>query len=544
MIKNYYTIILLFLSYFPIKAQNKIFTHQDSLRGSITEERKWWDLKYYQLDMEVNPKDSTIRGRNLIRYQPIENGSILQVDLQEPMRITSVRQNKEFLNYRRDGNAYFIELNKESKKDEIKDITVEFEGKPRVSENPPWSGGFVWEKDPNGNDFIATACQGDGASMWWANKDHMYDEVDSMDILVKAPKSLVAVSNGKLVAVRENSDDTKTYHWSVKNPINNYGVNINLANYTNFSEIYKGEKGDLICNYYVLKSNLKKAKKQFKQVPKMLKALEHWFGPYPFYEDDYKIVEVPYLGMEHQSSVTYGNGFQNGYKGRDLSGTGWGLKFDFIIIHESGHEWFANSITNRDIADMWIHESFTSYSETLYLDYHFGTKAGNEYLIGTRKNIRNDRPIIGEYEVNHAGSGDMYFKGANMLHTLRQLVDDDQKWRSILRKLSSTFYHQTVSTEQIETFLATETKLDLNAFFDQYLRSTNIPTFEYKLEKGKLSYRWINVEKGFNMPLKVKFNKKHEILVQPSLAWKSLGINPKYSSLEVDDNFYVKTIIS
>jgi aminopeptidase N len=298
----------------------------------------------------------------------------------------------------------------------------------------------------------------------------MYDEPDSMLISVNVPDNLMDVSNGRLRSVEIKANKTKTYNWFVSNPISNYGVNINIGDYVHFSEVFKGEKGDLDCDYYVLKDNLEKAKEQFRQVPMMLKAFEHWFGPYPFYEDSYKLVEAPYLGMEHQSSVTYGNGFKNGYLGTDLSRTGWGLKFDFIIVHESGHEWFANSITYKDIADMWVHESFTNYSENLYVEYYYGKEAGSEYVIGSRRNIKNDRPVVGIYDVNYEGSGDMYYKGGNMLHTLRQIINDDEKWRGILRGMNGDFYHQVVTGEQIENYLSEKTGLNLTSIFDQYLR--------------------------------------------------------------------------
>ncbi|MFV8358533.1 M1 family metallopeptidase, partial [Flavobacterium sp. XS1P32] len=290
--------------------------------------------------------------------------------------------------------------------------------------------------------------------------------------------------------------------------------------------------------YYVLIDNLAKAKKHFQDVPRMLKAFEHWFGPYPFYEDSYKLVEAPYLGMEHQSSVTYGNKFQNGYLGRDLSGTGWGLKFDFIIIHESGHEWFANNITYKDIADMWIHESFTNYSESLFLEYYYGKEAGYTYVRGLRNIIDNDKPIIGKYDVNNEGSGDMYPKGANMLHTIRQLVNNDEKWRGILRGLNSTFYHQTVTTKQIEDYLSKQSGIDLSMVFNQYLRDTRIPTLEYYLDGNTLKYRWTNSVAGFNMPVKVTINGKEELL-QPETAWKTIPLTNDNLKLVVDPNFYV-----
>jgi len=269
----------------------------------------------------------------------------------------------------------------------------------------------------------------------------------------------------------------------------------------------------------------------------MLKAFEHWFGPYPFYEDGYKLVEVPYPGMEHQSSVTYGNGYKNGYGGRDVSQTGWGDKFDFIIIHESGHEWFANNITYKDIADMWIHESFIAYSEGLYVDYFFGKEAGGEYLRGVRSNIRNDRPIIGKYDVNYSGSGDMYPKGANMLHTLRQIIDDDEQWRKILRGLNKTFWHQTVTTEQIERYMNEHTEYDLNHFFDQYLRDVRIPTLEYRFVNNQLAYRWGNSGRGFDMPVKVILN-GNKTWLKPKTRWSFLE-NIKPGSLEINKDFYV-----
>jgi aminopeptidase N len=366
----------------------------------------------------------------------------------------------------------------------------------------------------------------------------MYDEVDSMAISVTVPKDLVAVANGKLKQVREQ-EDTKTYDWYVRNPINNYGVNVNIGDYVSFSETYDGEKGPLELSYYVLRDNLDKAKEQFKQVPLMLQAFEYWFGPYPFYEDSYKLVEVPYLGMEHQSSITYGNKYQNGYLGNDLSRSGWGNTFDFIIIHESGHEWFANNITYKDIADMWIHEGFTAYSENLYLNYHQGKTASSEYVIGTRKNIKNDRPVIGPYGVNKSGSGDMYYKGANMLHTLRQLLEDDEKWRGILRGLNSEFYHQTVTSAQIEDYLSEKTGIDLTAFFNQYLRSTKIPILEYKIEENFIKYRYTNIVPDFDMPVRIYIGEKEHWLF-PTMEWKSEKL-PNLNQMVVDNNLFIRT---
>lgn len=517
-----------------------VFTHDDTLRGSITAQRAWWDLQYYHLSVKVEPENKFISGSNLIKYNVLAANQTLQIDLQPPLSIEKVVQDGQSLSFEKDGkNAYIIRLQKAQQVGANEELTLFYSGHPKVAIRAPWDGGFSWKKDKNGNDFVATSCQGLGASVWWPCKDHMYDEPDSgMKISVTVPAHLMDVSNGQLESITDNSDNTKTYNWLVKNPINNYGVNINIGDYTKFSEVYKGEKGDLQMDYYVLNYNLDKAKEQFKDAPRMMKAFEHWFGPYPFYEDGYKLVEVPYLGMEHQSSVTYGNQFKNGYLGRDLSGTGQGLKWDFIIIHESGHEWFANNITYKDIADMWIHESFTNYSENLYTEYYFGKEAGSEYVIGTRNNIKNDRPIVGIYNVNHEGSGDMYYKGGNMLHTIRQVVNDDEKWRSVLRGLNQTFYHQTVTSKQIEDYVSEKSEIDFSKVFDQYLRTTQLPILEWKIEKNNVCYRYAEVVEGFKMPLKVKLETGKTLWITPTTTkWQKL----KAKSIEVDKNFYVLT---
>ena len=514
------------------------YSKADFLRGSITPEREWWDLNFYHLDIEVEPDNKYISGKNTIHYTVLQSDNqVMQIDLQPPMKIDKIVANDKELTFKSSGNVHLVLLEKEQKQGEKQQLTVYYSGRPIEARRPPWDGGLTWKRDAKNKPFVATSCQGLGASSWWPNKDHMYDEVDSMAISVKVPKGLMDVSNGRLRKVEED-DQSNTYHWFVNNPINNYGVNVNIADYTHFGEDYKGEKGNLDLDYYVLPENVDKAKEQFKQTKLMLEAFEHWFGPYPFYEDGFKLVEVPYLGMEHQSSVTYGNQYKNGYLGRDLSGSGWGLKFDFIIIHEAGHEWFANSITYKDIADMWIHEGFTAYSENLYLDYHFGKEASAEYVIGTRKNIRNDIPIIGRYNLNKRGSGDMYYKGANMLHTLRQLVEDDTKWRDVLRGMNKEFYHKTVTTQQVEAYLSKATGKDLSAFFDQYLRTTNIPLLEYQFNNGKLRYRYSNIVEGFDMPVQVSIASKDKWIF-PTNEWKTEDTDG--TEFEVDRDFYIET---
>ena len=527
-------LVLLMLLHNKSISQEYEFTKQDTLRGSITPERAWWDLTYYHLDIAVDLDNKFIKGSNTIEYKVLEPNKKLQVDLQSPLKITKVEQNGKELTFSSEGSAHFINLIDKQRKGKINSVKVYYEGNPKEAVRAPWDGGLSWTRDSNGKHFAATSCQGIGASIWWPNKDHMYDEVDSMLISVNVPKGLMNISNGRLKKIEE-FEDTNTYHWYVSNPINNYGVNINIGDYVEFSEVYEGEKGKLDMIYYVLRDNIERAKTQFKDAVKMMDAFEYWFGPYPFYEDSFKIVEVPYLGMEHQSSITYGNKYMKGYLGRDLSRTGWGLKFDYIIIHEAGHEWFANNITYKDIADMWIHESFTTYSENLFLDYHYGKEASSEYVIGTRAGISNSAPMIGPYGVNQRGS-DIYSKGANVLHTIRQIANSDEKWRMILRGLNKDFYHQTVETKQIENYISDKMGYDLSTFFDQYLRTTNIPVFEYKLNDGLLEYKWTNVVDGFKMPIEL-FVGDEKIRLNPTQEIKS--INVKSEKIKLDKNYYV-----
>jgi len=538
--KRHISLILLILFYsFQLTAQKQVFTHQDTLRGSITPERSWWDLTYYHLDITVDPSDSTINGTNTIYYRVLDNPALMQIDLQPPLVIKSVVQNGKQLAVTHDGNAHFIKFTDPQDKGSVKSVVITYGGRPHIAKRPPWDGGFTWKKDKNGLPYIATSCQGAGASLWWPCKDHMYDEPDSMLISVTVPASLTDVSNGRLRSIStDRKKKTKTYNWFVSNPINNYGVNVNIGDYVNFTEKYNGEKGVLDCSYWVLKENLVKAREHFKQVPLMLKAFEHWFGPYPFYEDSYKLVEVPYLGMEHQSSVTYGNGYKNGYMGYDLSGTGWGTKWDFIIVHESGHEWFGNSITYKDLADMWIHESFINYSESLFTEFYYGKAAGQEYVRGTRKNISNDIPIVGFYNVNNEGSGDMYYKGGNMLNTLRQVINDDDKWLNILRGINKDFYHQVVEGKQIENYISSKTGMELKPFFDQYLRDVRIPVFEYYVKDSVLNFRWNNCVSRFNMPLRISLNGTSKVIF-PKARWDAIKIESREAVIEVDPNYYV-----
>jgi aminopeptidase N len=522
-------------------AQAQEITRQEMLRGSITPEREWWDVLHYDLKVEFLPGTRRLKGSNTITFKTLKAGSKMQIDLQPPLEITKATHGTAELKFEREGKVYWITFEKEIAKGEEDRIEIFYEGIPTVATNPPWIGGISWGRDDLGEYFINTTCEGIGASIWWPNKDIGSDEPDrGMRISVTVPENLVAVSNGRLKKVdHDAAAKTKTFHWEVLNPINNYGVNVNIGNYVNVSQKYQGEGGVLDIDYWVLPHQKDSALQQFKEVPRMLEALEHWFGKYPFYEDSYKLVTVSYPGMEHQSSVTYGNWFRNGYRQRDPSnGTGIGFKFDFIIVHESAHEWFGNNISMKDAADMWIHEGFANYSESLFVEYWFGKKEAEDYVVGTRRSIRNDKPIIGTYGANREGSGDMYPKGGNMLHTIRQIINDDAKWLSILRGLNADFWHQTVTTQQIESYMSKKAGIDLSKVFDQYLRTTNVPLLKYKINGKTVSFSYDRVVAGFAMPIRARINGK-EVTITPNATIQSLDFSEDIKTFEVDRNFYI-----
>ncbi|WP_343307583.1 M1 family metallopeptidase [Chitinophaga niabensis] len=525
-----------------MQAQHK-FSRADTLRGTLTPERSWWDVTFYDLNVKLDPADKMIYGMNGISYRVLEPSKRLQIDLQEPLILDNAMQNGKSLNITKEGNAWFVDLEEPQIKGKVRKLVVSFHGKPKEAIRAPWDGGVVWGKDSLGRPWIATACQGLGASIWWPNKDHQSDEPDSMRIAVTVPKGLTNVSNGRLISKRETMNNTTTFTWFVDNPINNYDVALNIGNYAHFSDKYNGEDGKLDLDYWVLDYNLTKAKSHFQVVKPMMKCFEHWFGPYPFYKDSYKLVETPHLGMEHQSAVAYGNQYKMGYRGSDLSGTGWGKKWDFIIIHESGHEWFGNNITTKDIADMWVHESFTNYSETIFTECQYGKDAANAYVQGIRSKIANDIPIIGPYGVNTEGSGgDMYYKGSNMLHTIRQVINNDETFRKILRGLNKTFYHKTVTTQEVESYISKNGGRDFSKVFDQYLRHTKIPVLEYSINNRELKYRWVADVQGFDLPVKVTLADGKYSFIYPTTAWQTTAIqltDPK--KFAADKNFYIIT---
>lgn len=521
------------LSSYTNKLISESFTRADTLRGAINAERAWWNVLRYDIAIKPDYNRKTLLGSNNIQYKVLNNHhpSAMQIDLQEPLIIDSIFFNSKIkLQYTKDGNTWHVTVPKQEE-GSVNNVSVYYHGKVHEAILPPWDGGFVWAKDSLGNPWIGVACQGKGASVWYPCKDHQSDEPDngaSLSMIV--PDTLVAVGNGRLISKQNNHDGTETYKWAVVNPINNYDISAYIGKYINFGEVYKGENGNLDVNYWVLNYNLPKAKSHMvPEVHRMLKAFEYWFGPYPFYEDGYKIVDAPYQGMEHQSAIAYGNGYKNGRLGQDVTGTGWGTKWDKTLVHESGHEWFGNNITSKDIADMWVHEGFTTYSEVLFTEYWYGKEAGDEYNHGLRNNIKNIFPVIGYYGVNDdisGRNGDMYPKGANLLHTIRHSMDNDSLFRKILRGLNKTFYHQTVTSKQIENYISSQSGYDYSRVFDQYLRNTEIPKLEFYFspDKKKVFYRYTNCIKGFDLPLVLQ-NDKAKIRIVPSEIWNSKTIN-------------------
>lgn len=523
------------LSFGQFFEKDKVFTKQDTLKGSNTQFRNFWDVKKYDLSVEPDFATKSIKGNNKISFEIIKDvtNPTFQIDLQQPMKADKVEASFPVAEYKQDGDFIWIKTNKSFKKGEKYTIDVTYSGNPTIAKRAPWDGGWVFTKDENGNPWMSVADEGIGASIWLPTKDIWDDEPDNGVVMkIITPKDLVGIGNGRLIS-KKAEGDKMAYTWEVKNPINAYSIIPNIGKYVNFKDTFNGEKGKLDLDYWVIEYNLDKAKKQFQQVKPMLSAFEYWFGPYPFYEDSYKLVDSPYLGMEHQSNVAYGNAYQNGYLGQDLSGTGVGLNWDYIIVHESGHEWFANNITAKDQADMWVHEGFTMYSEVLFTEKYMDKKSADIYAQGIRNGIQNDVPIIGKYGVRNEGSGDMYPKGASMLHTIRQIINNDAKFREILRGINKDFYHQTVTTEQIENYISKKSGIDFSSVFNQYLRTTKIPTLEYSQKGEELKFRYTNVVKNLKLPIIID-----GITINPTDQWQTVKLK-KGTPVQFNKNYYI-----
>lgn len=532
--------IVLLISIFVLNLgfSQENFTRKDSLHGGLRLERTCFDVLRYDLNIKINPEQKSIVGYNDITFKVnVKKTNKIQLDLFENMQVDSIVLDSKKLTYKREFAAVFINFENFILKGTEKTIRFYYSGNPQIAKHAPWDGGFVFEKDNNNKDFIGVAVQGTGASLWFPCKDSQTDEPDfGTTIKVAVPNGLMDVSNGRLVNSQDIGNGYTRWDWEVKNPINNYDITVNIGDYVHFGENYKG----LDLDFYVLRENEAKAKLQFEQVKPMMDCFQSKFGEYPFKEDGYKLVETSYLGMEHQSAVSYGNKYANGYLGRDLSGTGIGMLFDFIIIHESGHEWFGNSITSKDVADMWIHEGFTCYTESVFLECNYGLEKSQIYINGLKKNVQNDKPIIGKYGVNNEGSGDMYYKGALMLNTIRNVVNDDMKWWKIILNYSQSFKHKIIDTETVMSFFNKETGLNLTPIFNQYLRYKDIPVFEIKINKKKLQYRWQTNITNFEMPIDINY-KGEKIRLKPTNSWQVSDFKiKKLKDVEVlTNNFFV-----
>ncbi len=519
------------------------YSKADTLRGMLTPLRTCYDINFYHLDVKIDIDNKAVSGSNEFTFTATEDFNKLQFDLFQNLKIEKVVYHGIEVPYTREFGAVFVTFPKTIKKGNKDKFTVWYNGNPQIANNPPWDGGFIFRKDKGGNPFVSVACQGLGASVWYPTKDHQSDEVDSVLISVTVPSDLQEISNGRLRSIVPKGNGLSQYNWFVGNPINNYNIVFYIGKYAHWKDTYQGESGPLTLDFWSLKEDSAKARPHWDaDVKPMLAAFEHWFGPYPWYKDGFKLVQAPHLGMEHQSAVAYGNQFKKGYLGNDMSGSGNGLKWDYITVHESGHEWFANNVTTKDIADMWVHEGFTTYSEALFTEYTLGKKAGEEYLIGLRRGIGNRSPIIGPYNVNKEGSGDMYPKGASLIHTIRHIMGNDEKFRQILRGINKTFYHTTTTSAAVENYIARQSGLKLDKVFDQYLRNSKIPVLEYKIENGVLQYRWLADVKGFDMPLKVSLKENSYTFIYPTNEWKSSKVEETITNetFKADPNFYVK----
>lgn len=535
---------LIYLQAYTQVITTKTFTRADSLRGMLTPLRTCFDVKFYHLDIKVDPATKYIKGSNRVVFQVLEPSDKIQLDLFENLAISKIIYKGEELIFTREFNAVFIDFPEKLEQGIIAEITVFYQGNPIIAEKPPWDGGFIWSRDKDGNPWVGVACEGIGASIWWPNKDHLSDEPDSMLISTTVPKGLINVSNGRLRKRVEVNDQWTRFDWFVSYPINNYNVTINIANYAHWRD-YHINGDTLTLDYYVLPANIEKARKQFEQVKPMMQCYEEALGKYPFYRDGFKLIETSYLGMEHQSAIAYGNKYLTGYLGTDRSGLG--LDFDFIIIHEAGHEWWGNNVSCADIADMWIHESFCTYSESLYVSCIYGEDMARKYVLAQRSGIRNISPMMGIYGVNNEGDGDMYLKGSVVLNTLRNVINNDPLWFDILKGIQKEFALQTVYKKDIVNYINRRTGKDFYYFFDQYFGYAKIPVLEYKFEKkGRkawLKYRWKADEEDFRMPAKVTLSSARQMeFIYPTTDWQKikLGVAEKDFKINNEDFYFNK----
>ncbi len=507
-------------------------TRTDILRGSYGPYRANNDLLFYHLDVRVDPEKKFISGKNTIRFKMLKDDARIQLDLYPNLNVDRILFGSTTLRYKRELGAVFVDFPKTLHAGRTYSIDFYYSGYPLGTGR---FGAVSFGTDSAGHPWITTACEGIGASVWWPNKDQWRDEVQKMRISVSIPNGLVDVSNGKFMGTTALGDGYTRWDWFVHYPINNYDVSMNIGNYVHFADRF----GSLPLDFYALPEDLDKAKRQFVQAKGMLKAFQHYFGEYPFRNDGYKLIEVPYSGMEHQSAVTYGNHFTNGYLGRDWTGVGISTRFDFIIIHESAHEWFGNSITAADSSDEWIHEAWATYLEGLYVEYKYGHDDALKYLNGYKSKIKNRVPIIAERGLNRTPPEDMYFKGALFINTLRSVVDNDRRWWALLHDFYQHFKYQNIMTEDVEQYLNRKTGMNLTPLFDQYLRHTAIPTLELVFDRANstVTYRWKADEPEFAMPVRVGRTGNWQI-IHPTTNWQTMKTPLKKEDFDVATNLY------
>ena len=505
------------------------------LRGEYGRYRANNDLTYYHLDIRVSPETKTIRGKVTVGFRMLSDDNRIQLDLNSDLSVDKIVLDSAELPFEREFNAVFIDNPDGFKVGKEYSLDFHYSGAPKSSGR---FGGISFDEDPAGRPWIYTACEGPGSSYWWPSKDQWRDEVESMDISVAVPNGLTDVSNGRYMGKKDLGDGYTRWKWHVHYPINSYNVSINVAAYEHFSD----RLGELTLDYYALPEDLDRAKKQFAQAKPMMEAFQHYFGEYPFVKDGYKLVQVPYSGMEHQSAVTYGNGFTNGYHGKDWTGVGVSMKFDFIIIHESGHEWFGNAVTASDVCDMWIHEGWTTYLECMYVEKLFGYSDALKYINGYQGKVSNRRPIITDRGKHQGPPGDQYFKGALFLHTLRNVLRDDDKWWALVREVYDTFKYQSIETDDILKLFNKRFGMDLQPVFDQYLRHAQLPLLELIFDDAKhsVSYRWKTDVPGFDMPIRVGERATWQ-QISPTTEWQTLSTELGQERFEVaTDLYYVK----
>jgi aminopeptidase N len=530
--------------------QPKPPTKDDLLRGAYGPYRANNDLLFYHLSLRVDPEAKTIAGSNVVRFKMLTAGQKIQLELTPELTLDAITFEGKPLTYTREERSLFIALPRILRTGETAEITVAYHGRPVTQGR---FGCFSFDKDKEGKPWITTACEGEGASVWWPNKDQWRDEPqDGMELDIAVPNGLMDVSNGRFVASKDLGDGYTEWQWRVHYPINNYDVALNIGEYQHWDDTHTNketaEKTPL--DFYALPEDLDKAKAQFAQASTMLDAYEHYFGEYPFDKDGYKLIEVPYAGMEHQTAVAYGNHFANGYYGRDWTRVGISPKFDFIVIHESGHEWFGNAITAADKSDMWIHEGWTTYMESLYVEYRWGKADAIKYINGRKPLVDNKEPIITQRGTNTEPPRDQYDKAALMLNTLRSVIDDDAKWFADIHDFYETFKYKNIMTEDVIAWWSARTGMDLKPFFDTYLRHAAIPALELRLEPAKdagakpvVQYRWKDDEAAFAMPIQLG-DPQHWTKVTPvTTEWKSMPWTESLEDFKVATDLYYVNVV-